>query len=120
MAGATKGTWKKGRKPPVTRPKGSKNKRTLVKEAIGLDNWEGFEQFVRTDGATKLITEIKKLKGRNYVIAYQSLLEFIKPKLARQELTGGDGKPLLPQMDLKNLSKAELQTLIALKNKLVK
>jgi hypothetical protein len=84
--GRTSATWKKGEKPPVKRPKGSKNKRTLVKESIGLQDWEGLEQFIKKEGATKFIKEMKKLTGKSYTIAFNAISEFVKPKLARTEL----------------------------------
>ena len=77
-------TWQPGANPIMK--KGAKHKKTLVKEAIGLKNWEGFKEFVDKEGATKLIEEMKKLKGRDFVMAMQAMTEFVKPKLARQEV----------------------------------
>jgi len=36
-------------------------------------------------GAAKFKEEINKLTGKDFVTAYLTLLEYIKPKLARQE-----------------------------------
>lgn len=83
-----KSTWPKGQRPPVQRPKGSKNKKTLLKEAAGLSSWDKFKQFIENEGVEKCIQEINKLKGNQYLIAYGSLMEFVKPKLARTELSG--------------------------------
>jgi hypothetical protein len=77
-------TWKMGEQP--VKKKGAKAKRTLIKEAIGLKNWEGFKSYLENEGATKLVEEMGKLKGRDYVMAFQAMTEFVKPKLARQEV----------------------------------
>lgn len=77
-------TWTADNHP--TMKKGAKHKRTVVKESIGLKNWEGLKQYIETEGAEKLVDELKKLNGRDYVIAFQSMTEFVKPKLARQEV----------------------------------
>lgn len=76
-------TWPKGKKPPVKRKKGSKNKRTLVKEALGLTGWDALKKFVEGDGADKMVREMKKLKGKSYVQALQGIAEYVKPKLSR-------------------------------------
>jgi hypothetical protein len=79
--GRTSGTWKKGQNP--IKRKGQIHKKTKLKNSIGLQNWEGLKEFIEKDGATKLIEEIKKLTGRNYVNAMAALTEFVKPKLSR-------------------------------------
>lgn len=94
--GKTSATWPKGKKPPVKKPKGRKNNRTLVKEAIGLQNWEGLKTFLQTEGSTKMIAEIQKLKGKDYINATTALLEYVKPKLTRV-----DGK-IKTDVDLTN------------------
>ncbi len=38
--------------------------------------------------------EMNKLKGKDFVVNFLSLLEYHKPKLARTEMTGKDGKDL--------------------------
>jgi hypothetical protein len=84
--GIKKSTWKKGEKPPVKRPKGSKNKKTLLKEALGLKSWDQLKEFVESNGIEKCILEIQKLRGAAYVYAFLSLTEYVKPKLARTEV----------------------------------
>lgn len=79
-------TWPKGQKPPVKKPKGRKNNKTLLKEKIGLTGWQEFEKFVEDQGAKKLIKEIKTLKGKNYTTALAQFTEFVKPKLARTDI----------------------------------
>lgn len=77
-------TWKPGENP--VKKKGQRHRSTKLKEAIGLKNWEGFKAYLENEGATKLIEEMQKLKGKDFVIAFQSMTEFVKPKLARQEV----------------------------------
>lgn len=77
-------SWKSGTQP--VKQKGTKHKKTLLKESVGLKNWEGLKQYIETEGAERLVSELKNLKGRDYVIAFQSMTEFVKPKLARQEV----------------------------------
>lgn len=63
--------------------KGSLNKRTVLKQNLGLKDWDGLKTFIETEGATKLIHEIRKLKGKEYVTAIHAMTEFVKPKLQR-------------------------------------
>lgn len=67
------------------KPKGTIHKKTKVKAAVGLKNWDQLEQFIKTTGAEKWITEIKKLKGKDFTVAYTAAAEFVKPKLSRTE-----------------------------------
>jgi hypothetical protein len=67
--GRKKSTWPKGKKPPVQRPKGSKNKKTLLKESLGLKNWDKLVSFVNNEAAEKLVDEIYKLNGKDYIYA---------------------------------------------------
>lgn len=91
-------SFKKGSAP--VKAKGTKHKKTRLKEAIGLKNWDTLTSFIETDGAGKLVTEMKKLTGKNYVVAYGMLAEFVKPKLARTTLIGDPNKPLFTQPPL--------------------
>lgn len=88
-------SFKKGSNP--IKAKGTKHKKTILKEAIGLKNWDSLKEFIEGKGAGKLVTEMNKLTGRNYVIAYSTLAEFVKPKLARTTLEGDPNKPLFTQ-----------------------
>ncbi len=83
--GRTKGTWPKGQKPPVKKPKGAKNKRTLLRQAIGIDNWSQLQSFIETHGIKRCIQEIQKLSGKDFVNSFTQLTEFVKPKLQRTE-----------------------------------
>ena len=82
--GRRSSTWKPGENP--VKQKGQKHRKTKLKEALGLENWAGVQKYIEGEGATKLVQEMMKLKGRNFVIAYQAMTEFVKPKLARQEV----------------------------------
>jgi len=91
-------SFKKGSNP--IKAKGTKHRKTRLKEAIGLQNWDALTKFIEGDGAGKLVKEMKKLTGRNYVIAYGTLAEFVKPKLARTTLSGDPSNPLITQPPL--------------------
>jgi hypothetical protein len=81
--GTVSTTWKKGQKPPVQKPKGRKNNKTLLKESLGLNGWDALTKFIEGEGADKLILEMKKLKGKSYITAMHNLSEYVKPKLRR-------------------------------------
>ena len=83
MPGKTSTTWPKGKKPPVGRKKGTKNKRTVLKAAVGAENWDSLKNFMETKGSAKMQRELAKLKGRAYTTAFNGMMEFIKPKLQR-------------------------------------
>jgi hypothetical protein len=74
-------TWKKGENP--VKKKGQISRATKMKQAMGLENWEGLVQYIEGRGATKLVQEMQKLKGRDFVNAVSALAEYIKPKLSR-------------------------------------
>ena len=88
MAGtkANKTSFKKGESPP--KQKGMKNKTTIVKESLGLNRWQDMVNYVNGEGVEKYIQEMNKLTGRNYIIAYTSITEYIRPKLNRHTLEG--------------------------------
>lgn len=63
--------------------KGQIHKSTRLKQALGLQNWEGLKEYIENEGATKLIQEMSKLKGAGFVSAMHAMTEFVKPKLRR-------------------------------------
>lgn len=67
------------------RPPGP-NKKTVV-----LD---GFAKHIVEGGMDKFQDELNKLTGKDYVTAFMTIFEYVKPKLARTELTGKDGGPI--------------------------
>lgn len=65
--------------------KGIKNKKTQLKEKVGLDSWNKLQEFILGEGMEKFIEEIKKMKGQQYAINLIQMIEYFKPKLARTE-----------------------------------
>lgn len=66
------------------RPKGVLNKKTAIANRIGLHMSEG-RVWVEGEGFAKFIEALEQLEGKDYVIGYLSMLEYFKPKKARQE-----------------------------------
>lgn len=62
------------------KPKGAKNKTTILKESIGIDNWQSLEHYLNTNGLDKLISELDTLNGKDFIQCYSKLLEYFKPK----------------------------------------
>lgn len=77
-----KGHSKKGGK-----VKGSKAKKTLIKESVGLDSWENLQKYLLTQGADKFIEEVSKMKGHAFAINFLQAIEYFKPKLSRVDST---------------------------------
>jgi hypothetical protein len=78
--------FKKGDKRPLGAgmQKGQKTQKT--------EQWEAISEYMVGDGLQRFSEEIKSLKGDKYIYIYMQLLEYFKPKLARQEVTGKDGE----------------------------
>ena len=62
---------------PNGRPKGSKGKKT--------QQWEQFELFMMTNGLQRFETEIQTLDGKDFIDKVIQMMEYFKPKLAREE-----------------------------------
>lgn len=77
-------SFKKGQNPICK--KGTKHRKTKVKEAMGLTGWEKLCNYILNEGADKYVEEMQKLKGKDFHTAYNALTEFVKPKLTRQEV----------------------------------
>lgn len=92
MGGKRSTSWQKG-EAPVKQP-GTKNKHTLLKESLGLSNWAKLKSFIENEGAEKMVDEMMKLKGRDFVIAMTQFTEFVKPKLQRSTVTGDPDAPV--------------------------
>ena len=60
------------------RPKGSKNKKTVLMDA--------FIKNIVNEGQAKFHEELSKLSGTAYLDRYMQLIEYVTPKLARQEV----------------------------------
>lgn len=77
------GTFAKGN---PGRPVGAKDKRT--------EQWEKFSAFMLEAGLERFQREIELLEGEKFVQVVKDMMEYFKPKLARSEHTGKDGKDL--------------------------
>lgn len=71
----------KGQKKTGGKVKGAKNKKTLILEYFARDIVEG--------GMEKFKIELKKLTGVQYIHAYMTLFEYVKPKLVRADMNIG-------------------------------
>jgi hypothetical protein len=60
------------------KPKGVKSSKSLILES--------FTEAIVEGGIEKFQIELNKLTGKDYVSTYLALLEYVKPKLARQEI----------------------------------
>lgn len=69
------------------KPSGTKCKKTLEWEAIGKDLTGR-----HTANVNKLLDKLYKNDPDAFLRVYTMLIEYFKPKLARTELTGKDGK----------------------------
>lgn len=65
------------------KPKGAVMAATKVKQNIGLDNWQRLCDYVTNEGAVKYIDTLEELGQKDYIIAFNAILEYIKPKLIR-------------------------------------
>jgi hypothetical protein len=79
-------------KRPAGRGKGTKNKRTELRESIGINTWDQIEDYLVNEGAEKLISSMRELRPGQFVYAYTGLLEYFRPKLSRQQLSAAPGE----------------------------
>lgn len=82
--GKTRGSFKKGHK--GLKPKGAISAKTRA--------WEELGTFIAQDGAERYMNALKAMPDEKYVERFEHVLEYFKPKLARTEVTGKDGKDL--------------------------
>ena len=73
---------------PNGRPKGSISAKVTA--------WNNIGEFIANQGAERLVEYLKTTNEKDYADCYLKILEYFKPKLARQELTGKDGEALFP------------------------
>lgn len=70
---------------PAGRIKGSKNSRTI--------QWETFKEAMMEGNLKRFQKELKKLEGKQYCDIVVDIMEFFKPRLARQvDKDGNDVK----------------------------
>lgn len=48
--------------------------------------WNQLKDFMTNEGAEKYQKELMNLKGKEFIVAYSSLLEYFQPKLIRSEV----------------------------------
>ncbi|MFN7302153.1 MAG: hypothetical protein ACK5U7_11835 [Bacteroidota bacterium] len=82
------------------RTKGAKNKRTQLREAVGAGSWEQIETYLTGEGAARLIESMRELRPGQFVYAYAGLLEYFRPKLSRQAITGEGETEITVTMNL--------------------
>jgi hypothetical protein len=56
----------------------------IVQEEIG-DEWKKLAEAMDGEFAKKMLTEMRVLKGKTFVMHYMKMLEFFKPKVTRIE-----------------------------------
>lgn len=83
----------KGHKKYGGKTKGSKNKKTIA--------WEGIGDYLISEGAERAKEIMMNSKDKEFMDYFQALLEYFKPKLARQELTGEGGGKLVFDVKIK-------------------
>jgi hypothetical protein len=59
---------------------------------VKTQQWEAISEYMIGEGLERFSDEIKMLPGEKFIPIYMQLLEYFKPKLARQEVTGKDGE----------------------------
>ena len=82
------------------------------------EQWLIFSEYVLNGGLEKFEQELSKLQGKDFINAFTTLLEYHKPKLARTELTGKEGKDLIPERSLSTYTTEELLQRAKAMNKL--
>ncbi len=88
----------KGHKRYGGKKKGSLNKKTL--------EWEQFGRDLLKVGLPRAMRIMKKCDDSDFMDYFNKLVEYFKPKLARTEHTGKDGKDLIPPVS--NTQKQQL------------
>jgi len=63
---------------PEGKPKGTKSRK--------VEQWEKLSDYLLNSGAERFKKELIKLKGKDYVDAYNKTMEYFKPKLSRAEV----------------------------------
>lgn len=91
-----------GKREGAGRPKGSFNESNKQIRT--------FLQSLLTDGQEKFKIELMSLKGKAFIDAWTTLIEFSTPKLQRTEVVGDEEKPL--QIDITKLDEGTIKGLI--------
>lgn len=70
------------------KPKGAKHEKTLLKEKVGLTTWETMGDWLLNEGLDRYKAEMLTLKGKDFIFAHNTLVEYFKPKLNRTTHNG--------------------------------
>lgn len=82
-------TFKKGQSGcPTGKPKGTLSPKTKA--------WEELGEYIANAGARRYLKALEQLNDAEYVNRFEHVLEYFKPKLARSEVSGPNGKDLFP------------------------
>jgi hypothetical protein len=84
------------------KPKGAVSEKTKA--------WEELGDFICHAGAERYMNALVALEDDKFLEKYAYILEFFKPKLARSEVTGKDGKDLIPQPILGGITHEDKRT----------
>lgn len=76
----------KGRTKTGGNKKGSLQKKTIVKQRVGIDNWNQLAGFIEGAGLKRYVQELQGMNGKDYTTAFNAISEFVKPKLSRTEV----------------------------------
>jgi hypothetical protein len=68
------------------KPKGALSEKTIA--------WENIGAYLINEGAERAKKIMMDSDNKQFMVYFETLLEYFKPKLARQELTGKDGEKL--------------------------
>lgn len=82
---------------PAGKPAGIKDRKTIL--------WDSFVEHSLSGGLSKFQEEMETLEGKEYVHAYLTLLEFMKPKRARVDENGDSAINLLTVIPPKSKTK---------------
>ena len=67
----------------VNKPKGAVDMATRIKDKVGASTWDGFATWMVNEGIDRFKEEMESLSGKDYIIAYSTIFEYVKPKLIR-------------------------------------
>jgi hypothetical protein len=66
--------------------KGSIHAVTKVKQKVGLDTWQAFGDWLATEGIQGYKARMSDLSDKEYIIAFNMIIEYFKPKLSRKQI----------------------------------
>jgi len=88
---------------PKGKPRGAKNRSTLL--------WDKLSDYLVNAGAERFKKELIKLKGKDFCEQYNKTLEYVKPKLSRQQLEhSGEIDTPISVIELVEVKKPDVKT----------